>query len=473
MTLQRLHQLHRNNINTIIHSPLSEISGSLGDLGTLMPILTALTVTRSISLVPTLLVTGIANILTGILFGIPLPVQPMKTIASVSIARNFTREETTSAGLFVASCVAFLSITGSLRWFSQAIPIPVVKGIQVGAGLSLVISAGSNMLQPLGWVTPSRSDNLIWAIVAFLLLLAGNRFPRLPYALLVFLFGLLFTSITLRTSTPVHSPPVHHGSLLVLPTWYTFISSALSAGLGQLPLTTLNSIVAVSHLSSELLPSLPEPSPASLGISIAVMNLVGCWFGAMPACHGSGGLAGQYRFGARSGSSVIVLGSLKVLLGLLCNLFDFEDGAIGLLHQFPKSFLGIMVVAAGLELAKVGESLNVGARDLWEHAELNHSGRGAGDGEGTLLKKSREPEEKERRERWTVMLATVAGLLAFKNAAVGFGAGMLWHWAQKAQVPLTLPLTSRLHQTGIRRDSERTSLLDPGSSTESQEGRLV
>ncbi len=94
------------------------------------------------------------------------------------------------------------------------------------------------------------------------------------------------------------------------------------------------------------------------------MNLIGGWFGAMPVCHGSGGLAAQYRFGARSGSSIILLGLFKILLGLVCG-----ESLVGLLRRYPKSLLGVMVLAAGLELAKVGESLNYGARDLWMFRE--------------------------------------------------------------------------------------------------------
>ncbi|MCF7643722.1 putative sulfate/molybdate transporter, partial [Acinetobacter johnsonii] len=81
--------------------------------------------------------------------------------------------------------------------------------------------------------------------------------------------------------------------------------------IGQLPLTTLNSIIAVSALAADLLPDLPTPSVTSIGLSVALMNLTGTWFGAMPVCHGAGGLAAQFRFGARSGASVILLGLLK------------------------------------------------------------------------------------------------------------------------------------------------------------------
>jgi hypothetical protein len=58
---------------------------------------------------------------------------------------------------------------------------------------------------------------------------------------------------------------------------------------------------------------------------------------------GSGGLAGQYRFGARSGSSVQILGLFKIAIGLM-----FGSSLTGLLERFPKSLLGIMVSSSVL-----------------------------------------------------------------------------------------------------------------------------
>jgi hypothetical protein len=139
----------------------------------------------------------------------------------------------------------------------------------------------------------------------------------------------------------------------------------------------------------------------------------------MPACHGSGGLAGQYRFGARSGSSIIFLGSVKFLLGIVC-LFE-PTPIMGVLSNIPKSLLGVLVLAAGIELAKVGESLNTNARDL-----RVLDGEQSWDG-----KDVREIGESERRDRWSTMLVTVAGILAFRNDAVGFVAGLVWHWGIK------------------------------------------
>jgi hypothetical protein len=324
-----------------------------------------------------------------------------------------------------------------------------VKGIQVGAGLSLVISAGTSLLRPLGWTSPSAGDNLIWCIFAFLALLSTQRFLRIPYALLVFLLGLVL-SIFITQNGNLPSLRIWHPHVYI-PSWADSQTGALDAGLGQIPLTTLNSIIAVSYLSADLLPHLPTPGVTSIGISVALMNLIGGWFGAMPVCHGSGGLAAQYRFGARSGASIIILGLFKIVLGIC-----FGESLVGLLHVYPKSLLGVMVLAAGLELAKVGESLNHGARDLWEDAEpetISH---------GVLRAPARQREisDEERVQRWTVMFMTIGGLLAFKNDGVGFIAGMLCHGVYQAhRIPSPAQIWNRRRIKLVSSNEENGRLL--------------
>lgn len=60
------------------NTSLSELSGSLGDLGTLLPILVALSITGQVSLTSSLIFGGLWNIISGLMFRIPMCVQPMK-----------------------------------------------------------------------------------------------------------------------------------------------------------------------------------------------------------------------------------------------------------------------------------------------------------------------------------------------------------------------------------------------------------
>lgn len=415
---QYLAPINEHNFRTLRDSPLEELSGALGDLGTLLPLMVAMALKGSIDLPATLVFSGLTNIYTGVIYGVPLPVQPMKAIAAVAISQSYSKQTTMAAGLSMGIAVFVLSSTGLLRWLNRIVPVPIVRGIQVGAGLSLLISAGTSLILPLQWTMPAW-DNRIWAIGAFVFLVFAALIPRLPYAIVVFGGGFIISAIVISSSpgdTTIPSAGIWHPKL-VIPHAHAWRVGVIDAAIPQLPLTTLNSILAVTSLSAALFPNFPPaPTTTSLGFSVSMANLVGCWFGAMPICHGSGGLAGQYRFGARSGASIIILGLIKLVLGLLVG-----ESIVPLLQRFPKSLLGVMVLAAGVELAKVGQSVS-DSRDLWEQAEQDNE-------DGQDLHKTHIDLEQQRRDRWTVMLITTAGCLAFKNDAVGFLAGLIWHWS--------------------------------------------
>lgn len=83
-----------------------------------------------------------------------------------------------------------------------------------------------------------------------------------------------------------------------------------------------------------------------MSVTVGLMNVVGCWFGVMPCCHGAGGLAGHYKFGGRSGGCVGLLGVVELALGLVLG-----TSLVKILSQFPVGFLGMMLFFAGIELA--------------------------------------------------------------------------------------------------------------------------
>lgn len=129
-----------------------------------------------------------------------------------------------------------------------------------------------------------------------------------PSALIIILLGLMLTVV----ASPGVLSQLRLGPSvprLYLPTWGVLKDGVLKAGLAQLPLTSLNSVIAVSHLAGQLFPDRAAAQgwrwrPGAVAVSVGAMNLVGCWFGCMPCCHGSGGLAAQVRlFGGRGGGA--------------------------------------------------------------------------------------------------------------------------------------------------------------------------
>jgi hypothetical protein len=84
-----------------------------------------------------------------------------------------------------------------------------------------------------------------------------------------------------------------------------------------------------------------------IGTTYALMNLAAPFLSGVPVCHGAGGLAGHYAFGARTGGSVILYGSFLLMLGTL-----FGPGFNSLLHLFPLPLLGVILLFESLALMR-------------------------------------------------------------------------------------------------------------------------
>lgn len=394
----------------------SELSGSVGDLGTYIPIVLALTLVNHLDLGTTLIFTALYNITTGLLFGIPMPVQPMKSIAAVAVSEQLSVPQIIAAGISTASVLLFLGATGLMSFLYRFLPLPVVRGVQLSQGLTFAFSAIKYIRFNQDFVTgksgSSRSwlglDGLVVAISAtiFLILTTGsgesyddvivedltsrsarrNRrrlqlLSAIPSALIVFLIGLLLCF--LRDPHIIDDLQLGPSKInLVKITWEDWKIGFLQAAIPQIPLSILNSVIAVCKLSGDLFPE-KEVSATLVSISVGAMNLVGCWFGAMPVCHGAGGLAGQYRFGARSGASVVFLGVGKLVLGLA-----FGNSFVRILSQFPIGILGVLLLFAGIELSMASRDMNT-------------------------------------KEESFVMLVSAAVSLTGSSAALGFGCGIL------------------------------------------------
>jgi SulP family sulfate permease len=79
---------------------------------------------------------------------------------------------------------------------------------------------------------------------------------------------------------------------------------------------------------------------------MALANLTSFLLGGMPLCHGAGGLAAHYRFGARTAGSNLMIGSLILIMGLF-----FGAHALSLVYLVPMAVLGVLLVFAGGQLA--------------------------------------------------------------------------------------------------------------------------
>jgi len=316
----------------------NEIAGSLGDLGTFLPLLVGMAAQNGLNFAAALFFAGLFNIITGLTFSIPMAVQPMKAIAAVALTEGLTVPQILAAGATVSLVILVLGVTGLIDWLNRVVPKSVVRGLQLALGLSLLMKGMQMVAGTNQWFAPDSVSAMV------VLLLFFSR--RVPAALVLFGIGLILA---------VWTHPGIVGSLgfgFTLPSWSPlawddFVTAFPKAALPQIPLTMLNSVIAVCALSADLFPD-RRAEPRRVAASVGMMNLVACWFGGMPMCHGAGGLAGQYRFGARTNGSILFLGVVKMVLAVLLGA-----SLMSLCQAFPASVLGVLLAFAGMELALV------------------------------------------------------------------------------------------------------------------------
>ena len=68
---------------------LRELAGSMGDFGTLFPLAIGYIVVNGLNPAGFLVMMGVANIVTGIVYRLPMPIEPMKVLAVVAIAQGW------------------------------------------------------------------------------------------------------------------------------------------------------------------------------------------------------------------------------------------------------------------------------------------------------------------------------------------------------------------------------------------------
>jgi MFS superfamily sulfate permease-like transporter len=66
----------------------------------------------------------------------------------------------------------------------------------------------------------------------------------------------------------------------------------------------------------------------------------------MPMCHGAGGLAAQFRFGARTGLAPIIFGAVLLVLAV-----GFARHASALFALIPVGAVGALLILVGTDLA--------------------------------------------------------------------------------------------------------------------------
>lgn len=319
---------------------LRELAGSIGDFGTLFPLAIGYIAVCGLNPAGIFVMMGLANIVMGVIYGIPVPVQPMKVIAVAAIAQRWSPSLVCASGIAMGIVWLLFALTGVMDRVARFTPNSVVRGIQVALGVLLAIKA-IRMLS--GWWL------LGIASVIIALLLRRNRYAPASIVLIVLGVAIVLTKGQMgQVDSPGFHLPVLTG-FRPIEIW----QALLLAGLAQIPFTATNAVISTSGLIRTYWPD-KHVGEKRLSLNMGIMNLIFPFFGGMPLCHGAGGLAGQYFFGARTGGAKIIEGLIEISIGLF-----FAASISGIFTVFPVAIIGAMMFLVGVELAKFARDVRL------------------------------------------------------------------------------------------------------------------
>jgi predicted benzoate:H+ symporter BenE len=317
---------------------LRELAGSLGDFGTLLPLAIGYITVCRMDPSGLLVMMGLANIATGLVYRLPMPIEPMKVLAVVAIAQVWSPEKVYTSAFVMGVVWLLMGVTGAMTHIARWTPGTVVRGIQLSLGVMLALKGVQMMAS--WWLLGLFS-------VLIVLVLRKNRYA--PAAIVLIVLGAIIMAIKGELSNVA-------GVSLSLPSLTMFVPGEIwpvlrDGGLAQIPLTAANAVIATSALIIEYWPQ-RRVTHQQLAVNMGVMNVILPFFGGMPLCHGAGGLAGQHYFGARTGGANIIEGSIEIVLGLL-----FAGSIVSLFAAFPMAIVGAMLLLVGIELVKFSRDL--------------------------------------------------------------------------------------------------------------------
>ena len=317
-----------------------ELAGAFGDLGTFIPFLVGYLTVSKMDPVGVLVAFGIFKIFVGLYFRTPVPIQPMKAIGTAAITHPglVAPGAILASGLFTGAVWLLLGVTGAVTWIARITSRPIVQGLVLGLGLSLILEGVKLM----------EGDWLL-AVAAMALTFVLLSYERVPAMLALLALGagaalVREPGILAELARISFHPRLPHIGIAGL-RWEDLVTGVLVLGLPQVALTLGNAIVATVEENNALFPDRPI-TVRTVAIDHGVMNLVSASIGGVPMCHGAGGMAGHVRFGARTGGALVMLGGIVLFTGLFLG-----DSVATLFKLFPPSLLGVILLFGGLELA--------------------------------------------------------------------------------------------------------------------------
>lgn len=337
---------------------LRELGGAFGDLGTFLPHVISVLTVGGLTSGGVLFGFGLFYLFTGLVYRLPIPVQPMKAVSAVIVTAGLPPGAVAATGIILGAVLLVLGMSGAIDRMARVIPASVIAGLRLGLGLSFA------------WLGFGLMAEVPWLGFSMLALLLGLTFLRGCPATLVGLAVALLAGQVAGLAPPLGDFAPHFAlPAPVLPDLSEMTQALHMTVLPQIALTVTNAVIITAALARSLFPDRPGGvTEKRLCLTSGAANLLLAPFGALPMCHGAGGLQAHYRFGARTGAAPLLLGAAFLVLALF-----FAEAAVNLLAMIPLAAVGAFLVLAGAELA-ISRRLFDARPDCWPAIALTALG---------------------------------------------------------------------------------------------------
>ena len=318
----------------------AELAGAVGDLGVLVPIAVALIVKNGLTPTAVLLPAGLLYVAAGLIYRLPVPVQPLKAFGAIAIAHGFGADDIAAGALLMGLLFLILGASGLLDWVAKVFPHPIIRGIQLSVGL-LFCQLAWRLVSNTPKAFTDHRHSIWWLAGATVVVIAVALLLRRHQITLVFLAIAVVAMVLAFHGSFAFGPSAVHVPHLSGP---AFAAAAVALVLPQVPLSFANSCLATADTARTYFGDAAQRvSPGRLATTLGLANLFAGSISGMPVCHGAGGMTAHRTFGARSGGAPIMLGSMLIALAL-----GMGATLTVALSGFPVPILAGLLTVAGL-----------------------------------------------------------------------------------------------------------------------------
>ena len=305
------------------------ITASFADLGIILPLVLAMTSAAGMNTGLVLMGLGVYAISSGLIYRRPIPAQPMKVVAAMTIVGQMDQQAVMATGILIGITVLVLGLTGWAGQLKKLVSSTIMLGIQTALAFILLLTA-----------VPFVKGTLLPALILlglFILLKNTRAHPVAFITILAISLFMYWETVQTTTDAPLLELVVPVFSLPALDSMLTALNIAFFP---QLALTLTNALFLTAVIAHEYFPDdKARITEDRLAVSTGGLNLLLAPFGAIPMCHGASGLVAYHAAGGRSGLPVIVLGLVLLILGLMTG-----PAASYYLSLLPKPVFGILLL---------------------------------------------------------------------------------------------------------------------------------